>query len=257
MIAAVWRRATSTQPAPAPTIVALTAAVALVLVLVPSTWRVTRLLVTVTHEGAHAVVALLVGRRLQGIRLHSDTSGLTVSQGRPRGPGMVLMLAAGYLGPAAVGLGAALLLLHGHSLGLLWLVVVLLALMLLQIRNLFGFVVVVAVAAILVGVSWYLPATQISALAYVLTWVLLLAAPKPLIELAGQRRQWRGGAGRGMAGRHSDADQLARLTHLPAVGWIAMFLLADVAGLVVGATVLLPALARLVGSVVDQLAAGS
>ena len=131
----VWRRATSSQPAPGPALVAGAALVALVLVLQPALWRVTRILVTITHEGAHAVVALLVGRRLRGIRLHSDTSGLTVSSGRPSGPGMVAMLVAGYLGPAVVGLAAEALLLRGHALGLLWALVTLLALMLEQIRN--------------------------------------------------------------------------------------------------------------------------
>lgn len=43
-------------------------------------WRLVRILTTVVHEAGHAVVAMLVGRRLQGIRLHSDTSGLTVSR---------------------------------------------------------------------------------------------------------------------------------------------------------------------------------
>ncbi|MDO3398399.1 M50 family metallopeptidase, partial [Nocardioides sp. SOB44] len=64
--------------------------------------------------GGPAVVGVLVGRRLLGIRLHSDTSGVTLSRGRPRGPGMVAMLAAGYLAPAVVGLGAALLLADGR-----------------------------------------------------------------------------------------------------------------------------------------------
>ena len=69
--------------------VALTAALALGLVLSRVAWPYTRMLVTITHEGGHAVAALLAGRRLQGIRLHSDTSGLTVSSGRPSGPGTV------------------------------------------------------------------------------------------------------------------------------------------------------------------------
>ena len=43
------------------------------------------MLVTITHEGAHGVAAFVTGRRLQGIRLHSDTSGLTISSGRPSG----------------------------------------------------------------------------------------------------------------------------------------------------------------------------
>ncbi|HEY9471058.1 MAG TPA: M50 family metallopeptidase, partial [Propionibacteriaceae bacterium] len=172
LIAEVWRRATAVQPPPAPVGIALAAAIAAALVLPRLVWPYTRMLVTITHEGAHGVAALLTGRRLQGIRLHSDTSGLTVSSGRPTGPGMVIMLLAGYLGPALVGLGAVALLIAGHSLGLLWLFVILLALLLLQIRNFYGFVVVVGFAVVLILVSWYLPAATQSGLAYVLTWTL-------------------------------------------------------------------------------------
>ena len=43
------------------------------------------------------------GRKLHGIRLHSDTSGLTLSAGRPTGPGMILTLLAGYVAPPLVG----------------------------------------------------------------------------------------------------------------------------------------------------------
>ena len=52
-----------------------TAALALVVVAVRPVWRVARHGVTIAHEGGHALVAVLVGRRLSGIRLHSDTSG--------------------------------------------------------------------------------------------------------------------------------------------------------------------------------------
>lgn len=242
MFREVWRRATETQPPPSPALVALLALVALALVLHPRTWRPVRVLVTITHEGGHAVAALLAGRRLRGIRLHSDTSGLTVSSGRPRGPGMVATLLAGYLAPALVGLGAVGLLLGGYSLGLLWLFVVLLAAMLLQIRNPYGFALVVAVGGLLVLASWYLPAVALSFLAYLLTWLLLLAAPKPVLELARLRRT---GGGRGGSARASDADQLARLTRTPGGLWIALFLLADAAGLALGAALLLPALVAL------------
>src|SRR3712207_1259743 len=74
-------------------------------VLAPVLWRPARTVVTIAHEGAHGLVALAAGRRLSGIRLHSDTSGLTVSAGRPTGLGMVLTCAAGYTGPALFGLG--------------------------------------------------------------------------------------------------------------------------------------------------------
>lgn len=239
LIAEIWRRATSVQPVPPPAVVALTAAVALALVVSRAAWPYTRMLVTIAHEAGHAVAALMAGRRLRGIRLHSDTSGLTVSSGRPSGPGMVATLLAGYLAPALVGLGAGGLLIAGYSLGLLWLLVILLALMLLQIRNFAGFGVVVAVGAALVAVSWYAQAPAQAAVAYLVTWILLISAPKPVLELARMRRQGRA--------PHSDADQLARLTRVPAQLWTALFLVLNCAGLILGVALLLPA-------VVDVLA---
>ena len=248
LLAEVWRRAVSRQPAPEPLLVAGTALVALVLVLQPTLWRATRILVTITHEGGHAVVALLVGRRLRGIRLHTDTSGLTVSSGRPSGPGMVAMLVAGYLGPALVGLGAVALLLAGHALGLLWAFVALLALMLLQIRNFYGLVVVLVVGAGLLALSWYGSAGLQTACATLVTWLLLLAAPKPVLELVRQHRRGRAD--------HSDAGQLARLTGLPVAVWLTLFGLLDVAGLLVGAALLVPALARLGSALIGVLSTG-
>lgn len=241
----IWRRAAAVQEAPSAAVVAATALLAAVLVAARATWPVTRMLVTVVHEGGHAVAALLVGRRLGGIRVHSDTSGLTISHGRPRGPGVVAMLLAGYLSPAAVGLSACLLLLKGRSLGLLWLFVLLLALLLLQIRNLVGFAVVLGTIAALAAVSWYVPPTAQSALAYLLTWLLLFAAPKPVLELARQRRR------PGL--RQSDADQLARLTRAPAGLFVALFLIANLAGLVLGAGLLLPALVDVAARVVGRV----
>ena len=122
----VWDRATSTQPVPDAGFVVATGVVALVLVLLPATWPRVRLGVTVVHEaGPRAGRPCSSAAGSSSIRLHSDTSGLTVSRGKPRGPGMVAMLAAGYLAPAVLGLVAALLLANGRSVGLLWLLVVL------------------------------------------------------------------------------------------------------------------------------------
>ena len=232
VLSQIWSRATASQPAPEPAVVVTTAALALALVLVPRAWTLTRHVVTISHEGGHALVAVLTGRRLMGIRLHADTSGVTLSRGRPTGPGMVAMLAAGYLAPAVAGLGAALLLVSGHSLALLWLAVGWLSLMLLQIRNAYGLLVLVVCGAAAGVASWYLPGTLLSLLAYLLTWLLLVAAPKPVLELMGQRRR--------RLAHGSDVDQLARLTRVPALLWELVFLLANIAGLVVGVLLLLP-----------------
>lgn len=235
--AEIWHRATVRQPPPRPEVVAVIAVIGLILVLHHRVWPVTRLLVTITHEGAHTAAALLVGRRLQGVQLRSDTSGVTLSRGRPRGPGMILMLAVGYVGPALTGLGAAALLAAGYSIGLLWLVVALLGLMLLLIRNAYGALVVVAAGCGVAAISWYLPPDWQSAWAYLICWLLLIAAPKPVVELIRQRRH---GQARG-----SDVDQLARLTRVPGGVWSGCFLVLNLAGLAVATAVLLPGMVEL------------
>ncbi|MGY1728183.1 M50 family metallopeptidase [Geodermatophilus sp. SYSU D01062] len=218
----LWTRVTAEAPLP-PTVLAGAAAVALLVVAAPALWRPARTVVTIAHEGAHGLAALATGRRLAGIRLHSDTSGLTVSRGRPTGAGMVLTCAAGYVGPGLFGLGAAALLAAGHAVGVLWALLALLALLLLQIRNLYGLWAVLVTGAGLAAVTAWLPPGGQAAVAAAVTWFLLLAAPRTVLELQGARRR--------RAAPDSDADQLARLTRLPALLWVGVFLLVDLAAL--------------------------
>ncbi len=231
----IWTDVVGTQPPLESDTVWITAVVALVLVAAPSVWPVTRHVVTIAHEGAHGVAALLSGRRLAGVRLHSDTSGLTVSRGRSTGPGMVATALAGYVGPALLGLGAAFLLRERHALAVLWLAVLLLGLLLLQIRNFYGLYAVLVAGVGVFAVSWWGSEQVQSLAAYTGTWFLLLAAPRPVLELQGQRRRGRA--------RTSDADLLARLTRLPGIAWVGFFMLVTGGCLVVGARWLLPTLA--------------
>lgn len=141
---------------------------------------------------------------------------------------MVATLVVGYPGAALYGLAAALLLSAGYAVGVLWLTVLVLGMMLLWMRNLYGFAVIIGVGALVAAASWLLPPVWQSWLAYGLCWVLLLGAPRPVVELA--RRPERG----------SDADQLGRLTFLPAAGWVGLFLIITVAAAATGAWLLLP-----------------
>jgi hypothetical protein len=226
-----WSRVTGTQPDPPAWLVLAAGAVALAVVLPPPLWRLTRGIVTIAHEGGHGLMALLTGRRLSGIRLHSDTSGLTVSSGRPTGPGMILTAAAGYLAPPLLGLGGAALLAGGHITALLWTATALLAGLLVMVRNAFGVLSVLVTGAAFLLVSWYAGDRVQAAFAYLGVWFLLLAGVRPVVEL--QRKRRHGGA------PDSDADQLARLTGVAAALWVALFLVTALAGLLAGGSWLL------------------
>ncbi|MER5180447.1 M50 family metallopeptidase [Streptomyces sp. NPDC002896] len=214
-LASLWDRVFGTQPDPDQWVVIAAAAVALAVVVPYRPWRLARNAITIAHEGGHGLVALLTGRRLDGIRLHSDTSGLTVSRGRPTGLGMILTAAAGYTAPPLLGLGGAALLAVGHITALLWLATALLVAMLVMIRNAYGALTVVITGGTFLLVSWLTGPQVQAAFAYVVVWFLLLGGVRPAFELQAKRR--RGGAG------DSDADQLSRLTHVPAGMWLFLF----------------------------------
>lgn len=234
MLTDLLHRATATQPPLTWEWSLALGLLALAVVATPTGWRVVRHLVTLTHEAGHAVVAALVGRRIGGIRLHSDSSGVTLTRGRPRGLGMIATVAAGYPAPALVGAAGAGLLGVGHAAGVLWSLVLTCALMLVVIRNWHGLWVVVATGVGVALLSWFAPGPALTTVAYLLVWVLLLAAPRSLVNL---QRGRRGAARRGAL---SDPDQLARLTWLPAWWWIAVFWVICLAAIGVGFWQLVP-----------------
>jgi hypothetical protein len=229
----LWSRATQTSSPLGTPLLLGSLAVGLVLVLLPGTWHTVRHAVTVVHEGGHGLAAVLTGRRLTGIRLHSDTSGLTVSKGPRTGFGMVLTLLAGYTAPALAGLGAAWMLSRGFSAGLLWALLIVLALMLVQIRNWFGLWVILVGAAVVFAVTWFATPEWQLVFGHVLTVVLALGALRASLELQTSRRRSRNG--------QSDADQLARLTGVPGLAWVFVFVLVALACAVADLWMLVPA----------------
>ena len=134
----VWVTLTTARSGPPPLVVLLSALAALVVVSWSTSWQLSRGLITIAHEGGHALMALVTRRKLEGIRLHSDTSGVTLTRGRPTGPGMVLTALAGYVAPSLLGLAAAWLTEQRLITVLIWTVLLFLVCMLLLIRNLYG-----------------------------------------------------------------------------------------------------------------------
>ncbi|MFD9434593.1 M50 family metallopeptidase [Streptomyces sp. NPDC060002] len=211
----LWDRLVGTQSDPDLWVVLATAVAALAVVVPHTLWRISRNAITIAHEGGHGLVALLTGRRLTGIRLHSDTSGLTLSRGKPHGLGMILTAAAGYTAPPLLGLGGAALLGAGRITLLLWVATALLVVMLLMIRNAYGALTMVLTGGTFLLVSWLAGPQVQAAFAYAVVWFLLLGGVRPAFEL--QAKRSRAGAG------DSDADQLSRLTHVPAGLWLFLF----------------------------------
>lgn len=226
----LWDRLVGGQPDPPLPLVFGTGAAALAGVAVRMSWRWLRNVITIAHEGGHALVALLTGRKLRSIRLHSDTSGLTVSAGRPTGPGMAFTLLAGYLTPSLLGLAGALVLAGNRITLLLWVSIALLLAMLVMIRNAYGVFSVLATIAVVVAVSWLASSEVQAGFAYAGVWFLLLGGVRPIGEL--QRLRSRGQL------PDSDADQLARLTRVPGLLWVGVFGLVTLAALVLGASLL-------------------
>ena len=249
----LWERVSGSQPLPPAWVVAVTGVAALLIVLNTESWRVAGKVITIAHEGGHALVSVVSGRRLDGIRLHADSSGVTYSRGRRHGPGLVATAAAGYVTPSLLGAGAAALLAARHQTAMLWLALVLLAATFLAVRNAFGAVAVLATAAAVFAVSYFASAAVQAGFAYLAVWFLLLGGLRPVLELPRRRASRASRADRASrpgqasrpgrasrARRPSDADQLARLTGVARGVWVTLFVLVSLASLAVGARLLVP-----------------
>lgn len=211
----ILRRGLEAQPDPPRWVFVVAAVLAAITVLSDRAWPIARHVITIAHEGGHALAAVASGRRLAGVRLHSDTSGVTVSSGRPTGPGVIATVAAGYPTPSLLGLGAAELVATGRTSLVLQLCVALLLTMLIVIRNGFGVVSLLVSTAAILGISWFAPPTARAGFAAYIACFLLLGALRPVVEVQRQRRRRRA--------RDSDPDQLARLTGLTGVFWVGLF----------------------------------
>ena len=222
LVAAVWHE----QPVAPVWVVAVSGVTALLIVLTSDAWRLARNVITIAHEGGHALASVLSGRRLEGIRLHADTSGETYSRGRRTGPAAVITAAAGYLTPPLLGAGSAWLLASRHVTAMLWLALVLLAATLLMVRNAYGVLAVLVAGGSVLAVTVLAGPVVQAVFAYVCSWFLLLGGVRPVFELRGRRR------------RTSDADQLATLTGVRAGAWVFTFAVIALAAVAFGARLL-------------------
>ena len=183
-----------------------------------------KLFTTWVHECSHAVVTLLVGGRVISITIEPDTSGLTeslVPVGRVAGG---LVASAGYLGAAAVGclLMAATRVEKWARVILLSLGACMLVTLVLWMRNLFGFVIVLAWGVALATLARKGIA---NALRFLLSLLAIQVALNSVYDIRVLFLIDRG---------RSDAATMARLFLLPSWVWATAWMLLSVAML--GAT---------------------
>jgi Peptidase M50B-like len=202
-------------PAAAAVLVGLAA---LAVVSVQEIWVLARHVNVIAHEGAHAVIGSAVGRRVHGVTLQPNADGRTrIDSGTV--PGTVTIGIVGYLGPSAFGLGAAKLIEVGHSVSVLWLALLLLAILLVLLRNFFGFFVVILTGLLLFMIARYAPVGVETVVAYGVTWFLLLSGVRMVLD-DGIRAE--------------DAGRLAGITHTRPALWVWLWLAGTVAALLVG-----------------------
>jgi hypothetical protein len=191
---------------------------------------------TVAHEGAHALAAVLIGHRIAGVTVMRDGNGATRHVGRPTAMGSVFVTFVGYVGSSLFGLLGAAMLGADRVVAVLALALVLLALLLFTLRNVFAVILVLMSGIALVGALAGEGLALQRVLAYTMVWFLLaVGAPQLLALRQGRRRMTR--AKRRESG--SDVDRLRELTWVPGAVWLWLQFVVCAAVLVAGGRLLL------------------
>jgi hypothetical protein len=216
-------------PLPGPEAVVI-GLLALIVVYGRTLWRAATHAETVLHESAHVLTGIATGRRIRGVNINPDGGGGTVMV-PDSGFGFGVAASVGYIGASAAGLIAAALISIGHIVAVLWLGLLLFAFMLLMVRNFFGGIVILTCGALLYLVLRYTTAGVQVAVAYGVTWFLLLSGTR--VAFAAVSRP----------DGVTDARILAGMTFLWRSAWCFLWLAGAIAALVAGAILLTHALA--------------
>jgi hypothetical protein len=196
--------------------------VALIVVMLPLLWTPIEHFSVMTHEGAHALLAVLLGLTVTEIILNRNNGGKTTVAGE--GLRAILVLLIGYLGPSLFGLAAARLISLGDPVTVLWMIILLLVLLLFLLSRSFGMLSVPAAIALFYLILRYTHAGTEVMIAYGLAWLLLLSGVRSAI-------------GHGIEA--GDAHTLRKRTHLPRRLWSLLWITGTLAALFVGGKLLI------------------
>jgi len=201
-------------------------------VLVRELWQIASPFETVVHESAHVLAGILTGRTVRGVEIDEPSGGSTDIEPRT-GPGYGVVAFVGYIGASAAGLIAAVLIATGRMYAVLWLGLVLVAVMLLAVRNFFGALVIITAGVLLYLVVRYGTAGVETAVAYFVAWFLLISGTKLAIGNIGRPK------------KITDAGILAAKTYVWEWLWCWLWLALTIAALAVGGRILIRGLGGL------------
>jgi Peptidase M50B-like len=188
-------------------------------VIASATWPLVQHFQVMAHEGMHAVVGSLSGRTVQWIELKDDATGGTRIV-PDSGLGFLVAAFVGYLGPSAFGLAAARLIHFGHIIAVLWVTMLFLVLLLIRLKPSFGrFTVPLAGFLILLVLKHTSQTGEIRA-AYVITWFLLLAGVRRVVQVNLKA---------------DDGGLLRDRTSIPRLVWFVLWLAGTVTAVIIGA----------------------
>ncbi|NUS35533.1 MAG: M50 family metallopeptidase [Pseudarthrobacter sp.] len=196
----------------------LTLAAAVALSIPRRSWRYFGLLATATHELGHAFAAVATGQRLTGIRLRLDHSGTTTTYSRSRAAAAWSCF-WGYPAPAIVGAAFVRAGVSGWGPAAMAAGAVALAVSLLFLRNLAGFLITGTAIAATAALTVLVPAAFTGHVAVCMGVALLVAAVRDVMKLTNVHLRRRDRLA------SSDAYLLYRATAVPSAVWIALFFL--------------------------------
>ncbi|GAB2609495.1 membrane protein [Paractinoplanes abujensis] len=193
-------------------------------------WKATTHAITIAHEGGHALFGVLFGRAIKRVTVEGGGGGST---GFGKGGGWFAILFSflgGYLGPSLFGLAGAWMLVHDVSpRAVLLMSLVLVAILLLMVRNFFGLIAVPLTGAALWAVAMRGTPEHQLVFAYIWVWFLLMGGVRQIPELY---RAWTTGA-------EADTGVLSTHTGLSSAFFVALFWLGSMAALLYGGVLLL------------------
>jgi len=196
-------------------------------------WRYTTHAITIAHEGGHAMFGSLAGLLVKRIRVDRGGAGGTDFTKKVKDLSVFETLAAGlagYLGPSIFGVAGAWMLVHGISpRSVLLMTLVLMAVLLVMVRNVFGLFVVPLTGALIWTVAMRATADVQMVFAHIWVWFLLMGGVRQIPKMY---RIW------ATTGVH-DVNVLADHTGLSTAFFVALFWAGSFAALIYGGVLLL------------------